>query len=179
MKKFLAILLCMVLLIVPMTITASAQVDSGTLNVAGGEDYLVDVGVGHYAYSTYSVTVPIFIQTYQQAHIYADMSNFDTNYSLKCYVTNADDTGRITLYADDYETTGNAVSTYIYLSETYEMLDGETKLLHKFTSTKGNENPIADYCFEISGCSPVNGEGIVASGNYNGTLSLRFTCDVA
>lgn len=174
MKRLLAILLCMVLLIVPTTITASAQVDSGTLNVAGGEDYLVDVGVGHYAYSTYSVSVPVFIMTNQQNQIHADMSNFDSNYALSCYVTNADDQSRITLYADNYETTGNAISVVVTTSE--GVMDGSTKLLHKFHSTMGSADP-TEICYFDLGC-PVSLEGgAVTAGNYNGTLSLRFTCE--
>ena len=174
MKKFLAILLCMVLLIVPMTITASAQVDSGTLNVAGGEDYLVDVGVGHYAYSTYSVRVPVFVMTNQPNQIEADMSNFDSNYALSCYVTNADDESRITLYADDYHNSGNAIS--VVISTANGAMDSDTKLLHKFHSTKRSEYP-SEYCqFELGCPVSLNGDTIV-SGNYNGTLSLRFTCE--
>lgn len=176
MKKILTILLCAILLVVPMSITASAQIDSGTLNVAGGEDYLVDVGIGHYAYSTYSVRVPIFVMTNQPNIIEADMSNFDSNYALSCYVTNADNESRIVLYADDYHNTGNAIS--VVISTDNGVMSPETKLLHKFHSTKGSEYPTSFCQFEIGCPVPLNGD-TVASGNYNGTLSLRFTCECA
>lgn len=177
MKKLLAILLCMVLLVVPTTITASAQVNSELQNVAGEEPYLVDVGVGHYAYSTYSVTVPVYVMTYQQGQIYADMSNFDSNYALSCYVTNADDTSRITLYADNYSTTGNAVSAQIS-NPGSGVIDGETKLLHKFRTTMGMEDPIEICYFELGAPTPLNGD-LITAGNYTGILSLRFVCEVA
>ena len=167
----------MVLLIVPMTISSSAQVDSGLQNVAGDEPYLVDVGVGHYAYSTYSVTVPVYVMTYQQGQIYADMSNFDSNYALSCYVTNADDNGRITLYADNYNTTGNAVSVLVS-NVGSGAISGETKLLYKFRSTMGLEDPTEICYFELGAPNSLNGD-LVTAGNYTGTLSLRFVCEVA
>lgn len=178
MKKLLAILLCMVLFVVPTTITASAQVDSGLRNVAGDEPYLVDVGVGYYAYSTYSVTVPVYVMTYQQGQIYADMSNFDTNYALSCYVANADNNSRITLYADNYNTTGNAVSVLVSNIDS-GAISGETKLLHKFRSTMGSEDPMEICYFELGAPNSLNGDLIVTAGNYTGTLSLRFVCEVA
>lgn len=174
MKKLLSILLCISLFVVPATITANAQNSSGELSAISNEQYSVDVSVGHYAYSTYSVTVPVYIITNQQCQIIADMSNFDPNYSLGCYVTNADDTGRISLYADDYSTSGNAVSAAVYTSN--NTIDAATKLLYRFRSTLNSANN-DDICyFDIGYIQPLNRDRVVV-GNYSGTLSLKFVCE--
>lgn len=177
MRKVFAILLCIALFILPATITVNAETDSGRRSVAGDEPYLVDVGVGHYAYSTYSVSVPVYITTNNQNQICADMSNFDSDYALSCYVTNSESNSRITLYASNYETTGNAITVQISTSDG-NIMDSKTKLLHKFHSTMGSENPTEICYFELGAPAALDGKSI-AAGNYTGTLSLRFICEVA
>lgn len=173
MRKLLAILLCTILLVIPASITASAQIDSGLQNVAGGEPYEVDVSVGYYAYSTYSVTVPISIRADYPTQISVDMSNFDPTYALYCYVSNADESGNVILYADNYSTTGNTVPVNFTTSD--GRLSGETKLLYKFRSRMGENDPIEVCDINVNSANVSR----VPAGNYSGVVSLRFVCQEA
>lgn len=173
MKRILAILLCMVLLILPSSLTASAQIDSGLQNVAGGEPYQVDVHIGYYAYSTYSVTVPVNIRANHPTQISVDMSNFDPAYALYCYVSNADDSGNITLYADNYKATNSTIPVTFTTSN--GRLDADSKLLHKFQSRMGEDNPIEICDINVDSANSTR----VAAGNYSGIVSLKFVCQEA
>lgn len=159
MKKIFAVLLAVVLLMVPITMTAHAEeyVDF----TAGYHDTQTEIS--YHAYSTYTVTVPAYMDYGTQHEIWVDTTNVETGYQVKAYVTNTDENGLITITSD----TGAEGKVGLYFDGvpyTYQT----SGYFHSFEPGGGG------YCVVMFDC--VNGFRPTSVGMYYGVICFRFDC---
>lgn len=168
MKKILAILLSLVVLLSFSTVTAIAA-ESDTQTYYGMFDpnfqgeTLVDTDVEYHAYSTYSVTVPTNLVYGEDAEISVDMSNVEYGYCVVGHITNVDKNGYIDMVTPDGDTAQIAL---YFNNEQYTYLDdGFFKVF-----SEGDLNDSCTVGYDFVGRIPEK------SGVYSGVICFKFMC---
>jgi len=168
MKKFLAILLSMMLVF---AVCPFAYADGETfVDTGSGSDYEGSVTVGFRVFSTYTISIPYLVADLNQAPINVYNANMEAGYHLSVYATNLDENYQVDVYTRHQSGGEMAGKAYIYVDGGVvdNAIDG---FLFDFTSDELLQPRATHYI----ACSAAT-NGAEYAGVYRGTLCLRVKC---
>lgn len=171
MKKFLCVLLTLILICVPMSIVANAEefVDSAESNYEGQTDF------DYHVYSYYFVTIPTHIDADSYGELSVTMGYIENGYHIEAYVSNVDEQGLITVYADDYNTSNVTAKVGVIkdvLAETGSITIDSSGLIGMFYPADYGQY---DFATTTIGFTKAMGDNILP-GVYHGTICFRIEC---
>lgn len=163
MKKIIAILMCVTLLVVCATTTVYA-VENEYVDSAMTGEYFTETEIAYHAYSTYTVTIPAFMECSMMHQITIDAANVEEGYRVNAYITNMDENGLLTVTSSS----GSEGKVCVYI-------DGMPYTYRSDKWIYGFERGGTRFCniaFESA-----DGYRPYEAGMYYGVVCFRFECN--
>ena len=165
MKRLLAILLAVVVIAAVSVVSPAAElVDSANGAYDAQTDIMYEV------YSTYDVSVPMYIENGGQGTVSVNMNDVALGYHVQVSVTNMDENGCVPLFFnknDPSTRNGDVKLTVNGTPYTYT----NSGMLYYFDKQSADSN--GDVSFTL-GFQPNNSP--VGAGTYDGVICFRFDC---
>ena len=165
MKRLFSVLLAVIIIVAVSIVTSSAEVVDSAMG-----SYEAQTDIYYEVYSTYDVSVPMFIESGGQGTVTVNMNDVAPSYHVQVSVTNMDELGRVPLYADKSDPStqnGNVKLTVNGSVYTYE----RSGMIYYFDKQSVDSN--GDVSFTLGYFA---NEAPIGAGYYEGVICFRFDC---